>query len=246
MISPIKQVAQSSVRGILRIFGIGIDRISRFPKETLIGLSHRPIKTVIDCGANQGQFARYISRFFPQAELLCFEPLMDPFRDLEVWAGTQHGRVKCFNLALGEKDDTAVMYHHVDHAQSSSILSTTEHEAALFPQTLQQVGVSVIVRSLDSVIGSRLNGLESEILLKLDVQGYEDRVLRGAKKLLRVVDACLLEVCIDPLYRDQASFVDLVSFLSEQGLQYAGNLDQVYGEDGRVMWFDALFTRNRI
>jgi hypothetical protein len=52
-----------------------------------------------------------------------------------------------------------------------------------------------------------------------------------------------LEVCLDPLYEEQAKFLEIAQLLQEAKFRYAGNLDQVYGEDGRVVFLDAVFLR---
>jgi hypothetical protein len=129
------------------------------------------------------------------------------------------------------------------HTPSSSLLSTTQHEESLFPETRAQSNVNVPVTTLDRALSKLATAMEPQILLKLDVQGYEERVLRGAADLLSKVQACLLEVCVDPLYVGQATFKELVVLLGHHGLEYAGNLYQRYGQDGRVMWLDALFVR---
>ncbi|MGH2509778.1 MAG: FkbM family methyltransferase [Ktedonobacteraceae bacterium] len=238
-------VVNSSVKALFRVFGLNAVRLHNVPTETFAGLRNRSIGTVIDCGANEGQFARYISRFFPKAALYCFEPLEGPFKALSAWAATQRGRVKCFNVALGEAESMAVMHHHLDHNTSSSLLAASEHELKLFPETARQSDVTVPVTTLDVVLKSNFDDLEPEILLKLDVQGYEDRVLRGAEQLLDRVRICLLEVDVDPLYDAQAVFKDLVLLLDRHGLRYAGNLDQSCAEDGRIMWLDAIFVRDQ-
>lgn len=239
------RVLRTSLKDFFRVLGLDIVRIKNIPRETLAGLRYRPIRTVIDCGANEGQFARYISRFLPDASLYCFEPLEDPFKVLSAWAATQSGRIKCFNVALGDVEGTALIHHHLDHSPSSSVLSTSRHEEKLFPQTVRQSEVAVPVVTLDGAFEDALDNLEPEILLKLDVQGYEDRVLRGATQLLDRAHACILEVNVEPLYDTQATFKDLVVLLDRHGLQYAGNLDQSCAEDGRIMWLDALFLRDQ-
>lgn len=148
-------------------------------------------------------------------------------------------------MALGDVEGIAVMHHHVDHSPSSSLLSTTEHEMALFPQTARQSEVTVPVMTLDAALEEDFDKLDAGILIKLDVQGYEDRVLRGAAKLLDRAQSCLLEVDVDPLYEAQAAFKDLVMLLDQHGFRYAGNLDQSCAEDGRIMWLDALFLRDQ-
>jgi hypothetical protein len=125
------------------------------------------------------------------------------------------------------------------------MLSTSVHGEALIPDMRAQSDVTVPVVTLDGALSDLGCELVPEILLKLDVQGFEDRVLRGATSLLGRVNACLLEVSLDDIYVGQARFKDLVDVLDGHGLHYAGNLQQSYGDDGRVMWLDALFARRR-
>lgn len=239
----VRRAIRTPVKRLFHTFGLDIVRLKNVPRGTLAGLRHRPIRTVIDCGANQGQFARYISSLFPDASLYCFEPLREPFQSLTAWVATQGNSVCCFNVALGHREGEVVIHQHVNHSVSSSLLVSTDHEVSVFPQTLNQREVTVPLSTLDSALEYFLDEMAPEILLKLDVQGYEDRVLRGAANLLQRVHACLLEVSVDPMYAGQATFKDLVMLLDEYDLEYAGNLDQSYGEDGRVMWLDALFVR---
>jgi FkbM family methyltransferase len=231
------------VKALCHSFGFDVVRLRDASDKSLAGLRQRPIHTVIDCGANEGQFARDISRSFPGAALYCFEPLPQPFEALSAWAATRGGRVRCFQVALGEQNGEALMHSHIEHSPSSSLLATTEYERVAFPQTRAQAEVRVPVTTLDDALGESLHEMEPQILLKLDVQGYEDRVLRGATRILPRVDACMLEVDVDPLYVAQAAFKDIVTLLDQFGLTYAGNVEQVLGPDGRVMWLDALFLR---
>jgi hypothetical protein len=122
------RAARAAVKTLFHTLGLDIVHLKNVPRETLAGLRHRPICTVIDCGANEGQFARYISRFFPDAALYCFEPLDNSFRSLSAWAATQNNRVRCFDVALGDREGTAVMHHHVDHVIGAGACMTRDIE----------------------------------------------------------------------------------------------------------------------
>lgn len=229
-------------RGINSV-GLDVHRLSQSPTRTLLGLARRPFRCVIDCGANEGQFARLISEFFPQARLYCFEPLPEPHDTLAAWAATQGDRVKCFQVALGDREGEVQMHQHTNHTPSSSLLSSTKRCHELYPQTRAETTTSVKMTTLDQALASEMSRMPRDILLKLDVQGYEDRVLRGANRLLQMVSACILEVCLDPLYEGQADFQTLTTLLYANGLRYAGNLDQSYGEDGHAIFIDSVFLR---
>lgn len=234
---------RKSARKFVQRMGYDIVRLDYSPREGLAGLRNRSFGTVIDCGANLGQFARFISKYFPHAALHCFEPLDEPFRELAAWSATQQGRVRCYQAALGEQEGEVVMHQHSSHLGSSSLLSTTALSDQMLPETRRQSEVTVRQTTLDNVLGDLLDDMAPQILLKLDVQGYEDRVLRGASKILQRAEACMLEVNVDPLFVGQAEFKDIVALLDQHGLAYAGNFDQSYAKDGRVTWLDALFFR---
>lgn len=234
---------KSGIRRILNASGLDIVRVSSSPRRSLLGLVNFPIRSIIDIGANEGQFARLIRGFFPQATLYCFEPLPVPYQALSRWAATQPaGNVRTYNMALGDTDGDASMYCHSDHTASSSFLSTTTTAAHLYPFVQRQESVNVALRSLDSLFPQPETDLESEILVKLDVQGYEDRVLRGGAAVFKCSRACIVEINLDRLYEGQAEFKEVLSLLSDFGYRYRGNLDQTYAPDGHVVFADMVFV----
>jgi FkbM family methyltransferase len=234
---------KTAVRAVLNRAGIDIVPLRRSPRSTLLGLASLDVGTVIDVGANKGQFAREISRTFPRARLFCFEPLAEPFAALSAWAATQDGRVRCFNVALGDAAGDVHMHQHDEHSASSSLLETTDTCHAIYPQTRAEHLTMIRVETLDEVLNRVIDEVPRDILLKLDVQGFEDRVLRGGPKVLACCRAVVLEVAVAPLYAAQADFPTLVAILRSAGLSYAGNLEQTYGDDGRVVFLDAVFLR---
>ncbi len=223
--------------------GFEIIRRKNLSRQTLLGMQSRPIRTVIDVGANTGQFARTVLDLFPNAKLYCFEPLPDPFDVLAAWAKTQEGRVVPINLAIGDKEGEVEMFLHEEHTPSSSLLATTKLTEQYYPFTKGQKRISVRQATLDAALAEVGAELSSEILIKLDVQGYEDRVIVGGRGLFIRASACIVEVCLDILYERQTGFRELLTMLDDLGYRYVGNLDQVYGEDGHCIFLDAAFIR---
>ena len=82
MITIIKKITKK----LFNIVGADVIRLKNSPKHTLLGLRNLPINSIIDVGANKGQFAKYISAFFPKAHLYSFEPLPEPYEELNRWA----------------------------------------------------------------------------------------------------------------------------------------------------------------
>jgi FkbM family methyltransferase len=210
--------------------------------HTLLGLRAIPFGSIFDVGANEGQFARFAREAFPQARLYCFEPTPQAHAKLAAWA-LADGNAVTANVALGDASGTCEINLHADHSPSSSLLDTTDTSHAVFPMTARQRKVAVRIERLDDFVASQPWPPAEEILLKLDVQGYEAPVLRGAPNLLGSARACIIEVCLDGLYQDQSTFKEVFDLIHAAGLRYAGNLNQVYGVDGHVIYLDALFVR---
>jgi len=238
MIYIIKRLLKRS----LNRFGFDIVRSSKSPQYSLLGLRELPIRTVIDVGANKGQFARTIRNIFPQAHIHCFEPLPEAFSRLKEWAEKREN-VTVHNIALGETIGEIRMLRHINHSPSSSILRTTETCEKLYPFVKTQETVNVKMMTLDSWFDSR-NDLLRDVLVKIDVQGYENRVIVGGTRMLKISKACITEINLDRLYEDQSDFKDILLYLYSLGYYYAGNVNQSYGNDGHVIFIDALFIKH--
>ena len=88
--------------------------------------------------------------------------------------------------------------------------------------------------------------LSEKTLLKIDVQGYEDRVLRGATRTLERVHYVIVEVSVGPLYDGQAQFHTIYEFLVQSGFSYMGNMEQLSSPmDGSILQVDSLFGRTK-
>lgn len=230
-------------RNALRRAGFDIVRHYHVPSRTLLGLTHFPIRTVIDVGANIGQSTLQYLALFPEATVHAFEPLPDVFCELQRAVKPYAERVCAYNVALGAVEATSEMFRHCDHNASSSLLATTDRTAALYPQVKSQARVHVQQRRLDAVLEAIT--LQQGIFIKIDAQGYEKHVLSGGMQVLERSSACLIEVAVQELYEGQASFHELVELFWGLEFVFAGTLEQHYDEQGRVVYFDAMFVKKQ-
>ena len=234
----------NAVRKTVRSLGFDVIRSKANTNETWLSLRKTPFQCVIDVGANNGEFAGLAVQAFPMAEIHCFEPQPKVFEELKAFASKiGRERVHCYLLGLGDCRGELEFNLHPDHTTSSSFLSTTEITRSYCPAVTRVLKQTVNIEMLDNVLpDSALD--RKPVLLKLDVQGFEDRVLRGAKKTLERIDAAMIEVGFAQLYNGQAKFIDIVTILDAAGLSYAGNMNQIYHHDGSVLWTDCIFVRN--
>jgi len=102
--------------------------------------------------------------------------------------------------------------------------------------------VKVKVRKLDDI--AKGLDLKENILLKLDVQGYEDKVIAGGGETLKRVSVVISETSFLPLYEGQTLFRDVHGFLEKAGFVFQGNLNQMFNpSDGRIVSADSIFVR---
>ncbi len=238
MIVPLK----NAIRSAFNKRGFQIVPTSQHPVTNFMNLRSLGIDTVLDIGANAGQFATRIHRVLPEAAVHSFEPLPGVFPLLEETFRREGISGKCHPFALGNEDKTEVMHLHVEHSPSSSILPTTEFHRGFDERTRETREESIEIRRLDGLASTLGLSVQSRILIKMDVQGFEKNVILGGMETFGRSKAVLTEICLDPLYEGQPSFAELHDMFTGLGLRYAGNYDQWQQGDGRVVCVDALYV----
>ncbi len=187
---------------------------------------------IFDVGAYQGDFARLARSLWPRAELVCFEPLDEPRARLQQWAAAQ-ADIRISDCLLGAATQSAVVFHAAETA--SSVLA--EHINTSLPTILRDMWC------LDEWVQQQaLPPLPS--LLKLDVQGYELNVLKGAETTLQHVDAVLAEVNLLDIHAGAPLLAELVVWLQAHGLVAYDLCGQTRRPLDRALWqVDMLFVR---
>ncbi len=227
------------------IHSLGYD-VYKIPKVDFAGLDKLGIKTILDIGANRGQFAKRAFIAFPKTEIFCFEPVKPAFEELDKWAQLEgQKRVFAFNIALGDKKDIKEMFLHSDHDDSSSMLQTTKSYEKDFSFVKNQQEITVEQYPLDIAVEKFVKkNFKKEILVKMDVQGYENLVIEGAKKILSEAKACIIEIVNDKFYEGQPDFKKIFSRMNSLEFKYYGNLEQVNDyKDGHIIYYDAIFLK---
>lgn len=230
------------IKKAFNLIGLDLVKVAKNPEHSFLGLKKLPIKTVIDVGANSGQFARRIASIFSEANIYSFEPIPEAYKELDEWAKTKKARVIAYNLAVGDYDGTLEIFSN-EHRSASSFLKTTKICEDIWPSTKKQTLIPVKLTTLDQWLKSLPVPPDKDILIKMDVQGYEDRVINGGLETFKMAKICILEVCLDQLYEGQATFKQLSLLLYGLGYHYAGNLLQSYANDGHIIFIDAVFVK---
>ncbi len=228
----------SSIR--LKLKGIRYDHFCELNKKWI---KDAGIKTVIDVGANVGDFAKIVREVLPSAKIYSFEPLPDCFEKMK---NALPGDKNFFpvNLAAGSKEDTLKFYRSF-HSPSSSFLEMEDLHKEAFPQSQQGQSaepIDVKVSTLDSIFADK--NPERNIFLKIDVQGFEKEVMAGAPEILSKTSIVLIEMSFVKLYKNLPLFHDIYTAMYNHGFKFRGNLAQmVHPGTGEVVQVDAIFVR---
>jgi len=214
--------------------------------ETVAGiLSDRSPEVIVDIGAHIGSTCDRLLAVFPTSRVWAFEPVASTFNRLSMRVGN-HPRVDVARLAVGSDNGEIEIYVN-GFADTSSALAPTEacrryHGEKVDPIRNEQVEM---VRLDDWAARSGAGDIE---VMKVDVQGLELEVLRGAERLLTTtVRAVLSEAQLAPIYQGAATFSEIDLYLRSCGFV----LHQVCriascGAERRTTCCDALWVREDV
>ena len=210
-------------------------------QRSLAGLLRQEsINLVLDVGANTGQFAGELRATGYKGQILSFEPLEAAHAQLSKQAESDpHWRI-AIRTALGA--ETGIAEIHVSaNSASSSILDMLPRHFKAEPLSGYVGKETVTVNRLDDVCAVSSS---DRVFLKVDVQGYESKVLEGAHHILQGCRAVLVEMSLVPLYEGQVLVRDLWDILAAQGFE-PWSLEPGFRHPatGRLLQLDGVFVR---
>jgi FkbM family methyltransferase len=206
---------------------------------------HLKIDTVLDVGANHGQFASSLREIGYGGWIYSFEPVKAVFDSL---AARMSGDPKWrgFNMALGEAEDRKAINVAAGDAQASSFLQFNEDGPARWGDAHRVARQEVVqVRRLESVLDDILRDRpNAHIYLKLDTQGLDLTVLRSAGEKLSVIRGLQAEIAAHHFYEGMTSFGASIDAYRELGFEITGVFPLSREFDNlRVIEFDFVFMR---
>ncbi|WP_423142834.1 FkbM family methyltransferase [Parablastomonas sp. CN1-191] len=194
-------------------------------------------RTLVDVGANKGQFSLAWRGLTPAGRIHAFEPLPSAAARFEaVFAGDD--TVTLHRCAIGA-ERTQATFFVTDREDSSSLLEPGAGQKEAFAVSAKS-RIEVPVRPLEDEVD--LAALAHPVLLKIDVQGGELAVLGGIGAL-DAIDFIYVELSFVELYLGQPLFEDVRAFLAARGFVLRGVFNQAFTEAFGPTQADCLFVR---
>jgi FkbM family methyltransferase len=235
------------IAGAFRACGFRLFRRKRLQyaldrRERLIR-SHN-IDLVLDVGANIGQYVRILREFGYHGRVSSFEPMRNALDQLTL-AAAKDKNWQVFPFALGDSEEMLEL-NISENSISSSVLPMLPTHEKFSPLSHFIATESIHVRRLDDVF-PELRKDAKHIWLKIDVQGFEDRVLSGACESMSSIQFIQIELSLRPLYKNQISYLEILGNLSSQGFELIG-LEPGFMdiETGELLQVDGIFRNGSI
>jgi FkbM family methyltransferase len=211
---PSPQVSVANrIRRLVNRSGFDVVR-DGFRHRFVFALQQHGVDSVLDIGANVGQFGQELRRAKFAGRILSVEPLGEAYRRLEAGLADDP-RWAAERAAVSDRPGTLTM-NVAGNSVSSSVLPMRSEHVDAAPGARYVDTEEVVATTVDDLMHRhRLD--PASTLLKIDVQGYEKSVLDGAAQTLPEFAAVRTEMSLVPLYDGQALMPEIVAYLDERG-----------------------------
>ena len=226
-----------AVRIALR--AVGLERIRQ---PTFVDVMRKlDIDTVIDVGANAGQYVSDIRELGYRGRIVSFEPIREVYERL-CSAARSDKLWDVHNFALGEKAGEQRI-----NVSEDTVFSSFKSPDAYLTQTFTASNPvrteAVVMIRLEDFLNDHPE-LGRSTYLKVDTQGFELEVLKGAGPWLSRIKALQLELPMRRLYDDQPTWVAMVEWLAGKGFQVAMAKENNYDRTTMsLLELDVVFVR---
>lgn len=172
------------------------------------------VDTVLDIGANIGQYGMHLREDGYTAKIISFEPISDVFSELKRTA-SHDALWRPVNVALGDYDGTAEI-NVSGRSVSSSLHAMLPRHIDSAPETACIRTENIQINRLDTIFEKYCDNAVN-IYMKVDAQGYGMEVMKGAEGSLKKIRGIQMEVSLVQLYENEVLLEEMVKYLRERG-----------------------------
>lgn len=205
-------------------------------------LKANKIDTVLDVGANVGQFALSLRSNGYCGRIVSFEPISECYETLLRISEGDNLWTIAPRIALSNNDSTALL-NVSSNSVSSSLLPMRPAHIEAEPSSKYESTQEVKTARLDSISSQYLTQ-GSRTFLKVDAQGAEGMIIEGGKETISRVLGIKIEISLVSLYAGTPDGLEIINQIRAMGFELWG-LDTGFVDPrtGRTLQMDAIFFR---
>jgi FkbM family methyltransferase len=198
---------------------------------------------VLDVGVNRGTIALYLARLYSDLPIHLIEPIPEQCRYLEN-RFKRFPTLKVHQLALSDRNGTSE-FHVADHVGSSSLYTNSGNEASRHSTHVTAETITVDLARLDDWAAAQ--GISHVSCMKIDAQGSEYAILKGAERLLstQAIDTLMLEWFSLPHYDGVPLLEEILGLLRGHGYWIYDIFPSKRLSNGQLRYGDAVFISDR-
>ena len=237
---------KSIIKKILSKLDLRIEKISKnenFEDILKFLLLNLEIDTVLDIGANEGQFATKLRKIGYKGKIISFEPLNKVF-DILKKNSDNDKEWQTMNIAIGDQDGETII-NESNYSLSSSILPMSKLHLEAKENSNYIGKQKVPIKKIDTIIDSE-NLINNNLFLKTDTQGFEYQVISGSIKNLKNIRAILCELTLVELYDGQKLWLEIVELLAANNFEI-WSLEKGFqnSKNKQILQIDCIFLNKK-
>lgn len=199
---------------------------------------------IFDIGSDTGQSVERFRKIFPNSIIHCFEPSFESFKILK---NSNYSNVILNNTGLSYKEHSAIFYEFINNNEISSFNKISNKSQ--FPPNLDTTNLIKSDKKMTSIdLYVEKTNLTNIDICKIDTQGFEVNVLKGATKTIKknIIKFIEVEISASNLYENDFNFEIIFKILHENSFRLI-NLDKIsYSREGKIYQFDLLFENKSL
>lgn len=232
-------------RKIAKIFGYDLMRYKKsFRFEPTLDrlLANFSFDLAIDIGANAGWFSQKCLRMIENIKVISFEPADDLFQTLTK-ASFDEPRWQIVRAAVGDEAGQAILHIDTRDGVFNSLNAANPEFSEQYKQLKFKEDQTVDVVTLDGFFVEQGLNIHENVLLKIDTQGHDYKVLLGASLSLKRAKAVIVELPFQNIYDNTDSYKDILKLMDEAGFDIYSLSPISIDAMGRLIEVDCFFTR---
>lgn len=213
---------------------LALSRIQEYRQIQRVLVDQR-INCVIDVGANRGQTARVLRSLGYKGPIHSFEPHGASYSVL-------HRRAKAdqmwwtYRMALGEEPASRTLQANLTFPEMNSLLQQRGTTDQLRPEMVE-------IEALDNLFPELVKHLANpRVFLKIDTEGYDLHVFRGARDSLDRIYALQAELFVAPVFQGAAHYLDVLQEFESAGFKLDHISTVSYTAQADLMCLNCLLT----